>query len=267
MELRKIAPGLLRAAHVRLAHDLHQRHAGPVDVHETVALSIRLGAVQQLGDVLFEVDAGDSYGPGGGANVYFKAAVAGYRLIVLRYLVALHQVGVRIVLAVELRHPGNGAARCEPGAYDQLDRLPVYNRQHPRHAHAHGAYERVGRGLLVGSGARAEHLAHGEQLRVYLQPYDDLILHEGKYMGREHLRQAARGALLLCAKATRRRRKAQWRQRPDRGTQSVHLLRRAASRPAHRPNCHRMCRRPHHAGTHPGRLPHHGRAVGGPLCI
>ena len=49
---------LLGRTQVRLSDDLHERNAGAVDVQQAVGIAGGVGAVKQLGYVLFQVDAG-----------------------------------------------------------------------------------------------------------------------------------------------------------------------------------------------------------------
>ena len=60
------------------------------------------GAVKELGDVLFQMDPCDSYLLLMPIGLYHEASAAGDGGVVLRDLVALHQVRVWVVLAVEL---------------------------------------------------------------------------------------------------------------------------------------------------------------------
>ena len=57
----------------------------------------------------------------------------GQRLIVLRNLIALGQIGIKIILARESRECVDAAMHRERGLYRHLDRLPVEHRQRARH--------------------------------------------------------------------------------------------------------------------------------------
>ena len=62
-QLAGVVLGLLAAAHVRLGHDLHERHARAVVVDEAVVGVVDASAatdVVELAGVLFDVGAGDA---------------------------------------------------------------------------------------------------------------------------------------------------------------------------------------------------------------
>jgi len=69
----------------------------------------------------------------------------GQRLVVLRNLVALGQVGIEIILAREDRRFVDAASSAPSQPAWQLDRLPVQHRQRSGHAQANRANIRVGR--------------------------------------------------------------------------------------------------------------------------
>ena len=96
--------------------------------------------------------------------------------VVLRDLVTLDQVGVRIVLAVELGGVWDLAIQRESSHDGQLDCPAVDDRQDAGHAQADRADVAVRRGASVLARAAAEHFAHGQQLGVNLKPDDRFIL-------------------------------------------------------------------------------------------
>ncbi len=104
-----------------------------------------------------------------------SVAAAAERLVVLGDLVALGQVGIEVVLAVEDR------ARRELGAEREADHQPevhgarVGDGQAAGQPQADGAGARVG-GLAEGELAAAEHLRRGRELDVDLQADDRLVL-------------------------------------------------------------------------------------------
>ena len=67
MQVHQVSTGFFRGPHIRFADDLHQGHAGPVDIHQAVTAAVG-GEVLHLGNVFFKVDPADSDG--------FGAAVA-----------------------------------------------------------------------------------------------------------------------------------------------------------------------------------------------
>src|SRR3989344_6587568 len=91
--------------------------------------------MDQCAGVLFQMDAGDTYAQ--------KLPAGHERLVVLRDLVALRQVGVEIVLAVELGYGRDLAAQSQSDLQNMRHRLLVYGRQSPRVAEANRADVRV----------------------------------------------------------------------------------------------------------------------------
>ena len=55
-----VLPRFVRAAKVGLGDDLHQRHAGAVEVHQRRRRGVNGARVKQLAGVLLEVDAGNA---------------------------------------------------------------------------------------------------------------------------------------------------------------------------------------------------------------
>ncbi len=102
-QLADIGPGFGRRAHVRAADDLHQRHARAVEIdvgHRRVLV------VHQLAGILLDMDALDAdhlvlRDPGLLVGLDRQRAFAHQRVVELADLVALRQIGVEVVLAVE----------------------------------------------------------------------------------------------------------------------------------------------------------------------
>ena len=167
-----------RRTEVGLGHDLHQRHARAVEVDD--AEPAAAGVLHARG-VLLEVRAGDADDDLAalGRHRHRQAAVARQREGVLADLVALGQVGVEVVLALEAHRLGlDLAVQCQPGEHHELHGAAVDDRQRTRHAHADGADARVRLVVLAlgwGRRAGAEHLGLGPQLCVDLDPDDRLV--------------------------------------------------------------------------------------------
>ena len=98
------------------------------------------------------------------------------RLLELRDLVALGQVGVEVVLAREGRVRIEPAAEREREARREVDRLAIEHRQAARIAGAHRAGERVGLGAEP-VGAAAEDLGPRLEVDVDLEPDHRFVLH------------------------------------------------------------------------------------------
>ncbi len=126
----------------------------------------RLGDVDELRGVLFEVDAVD-------ADVA-QAPVRRQRNVVLGDLVRLRIVGIEVVLAVEDRARRDLTAKREADLDPVLDRLLVHDRQ----ASGVGQADLAGvdvRVVAEGELAAAEHLRLGAELDVDLEADDGLV--------------------------------------------------------------------------------------------
>ncbi len=101
---------------IRLAHDLDERRAGAIEIDER-----NVAFVQQLAGVFLHVNA---------QNAHAENFAAGReRLVELRDLIALRQVGVEVVLAREDRRAVNLATGRQPHADRQLDGLAIEHGQ------------------------------------------------------------------------------------------------------------------------------------------
>ena len=162
----QVGGGLGGRAQVRLADDLQERRAGAVQVHVTHRFAL---VVHELAGVLLHVDAGDADGPALPVHLDLHPAVLANGQLELGDLVALGQVGIKIVLAGEAVLP----VQARVGGQAQLDgrfhHLAVEHRQRAGHAQTDGAGVGVGRGAERG-GAAAEDLALGVHLGVDFQP-------------------------------------------------------------------------------------------------
>ncbi len=177
-QLLHVEPRLFRRADVWLADDLHQRDARAVQVNQAVRLATRL-ALQMTTGVFLQVDARDADAAVLAVDMDHQVAIGAQRHIILRDLIALGQVGIEVVLAVELRVFGDVAVERERRHDGVVNRLLVDDRQRPRKPHTDGAVVGVRRRVGIVRRAAAEHLARGEQLRVDLQADSDLVLHSG----------------------------------------------------------------------------------------
>src|ERR1019366_1161127 len=147
------------------------RRAPGVEVEDAAIRAVdpsALADVDELRSVLLQVDAMDPH--------VAEPATAAQRHVVLRDLVALRQVRVEVVLAVEQRALGDLAAERQPDHQPVVDRTLVDHRQGPRQAEADRAGVDVG---LISERelATAEHLRARSQLDVDLQPDHRLVCH------------------------------------------------------------------------------------------
>ena len=143
-----------------------------IEVH-----SVRVGqsVVQALARVLFHVQARDADALRPARAFDLDVAELGDRLVVLRNLVALGQVGIEVVLAREDRRLVDAAVQRHRRQHGELHRLPVQHRQRAGQAEAHRADVGVRRIAEV-RGAAAEDLRLGQQLDVDFEPDDRLVL-------------------------------------------------------------------------------------------
>ena len=157
---------LLGGAQVGLGDDLGQRRAAAVVVDDRRVGAVdaaRLPQVHELGRVLLEVDAVQPH--------VAQLAARAERDVVLGDLVALGEVGIEVVLAVEDRPRGDLRAQREAHHQPEVDGLGVGHRQRAGQPEADRARARV-RLLAEAQLAAAEHLRARGELDVDLQPDD-----------------------------------------------------------------------------------------------
>ena len=140
----QVFAGGLGAADVRLADDFHQRYAGAVQVYPADG-PVRV--VNELAGILFHVNAGDADAQGPAVDLDVQVPVGGDGQLVLRDLVALGQVGVKVVFAGEAAFRFDGAVGCQGHFDGVVHHLSVQHRQHAGHSQAHRT------GVAVGGGA------------------------------------------------------------------------------------------------------------------
>ncbi len=187
----------LRRAQVGLGDDLRQRRAAAVEVHDAVRAAVDAPAgprVDELRGVLLEVHAVD-------AHVAEVPATA-QGLVVLADLVALGEVGIEVVLAVEDRPRRELAPERHADHQAEVDRLRVGDRQRARQAEADLARARVRR-LAERQRAAAEHLRPRAELDVDLEADDRLVRHAGGRgsVGRAHARAGELSKAIACSRA------------------------------------------------------------------
>jgi hypothetical protein len=118
-DLLHIGRGLLGRAHVGHGDDLHQRRAGPVEVDVG---GVGVEVVDRLAGVLLEVQPLDAHGEGRAvAALDLHLALADDRVGELADLIALRQVGVEVVLAVEARPQIDLGLQPQARAHGLLD--------------------------------------------------------------------------------------------------------------------------------------------------
>jgi hypothetical protein len=129
--------------------------------------------VDRLARILFDMDALDpDLARDAGRHVHQHLALADDRVFELADLVALRQVRVEVVLAVEDRAQVDLGLQPQAGAHRLLDTEFVDHRQHSRHRRIYQRDIRVRLGPEAGRGA-GEQLGLAGNLGMDLQPDDD----------------------------------------------------------------------------------------------
>ncbi len=166
---------------VRLSDNFRQRRARAIQIDVRKAIDIRQSFVNILAGVFFEMQARDLHGHRppvvrvagfvaiGGHDL--KGAVCRKRLIVLRDLIALGQVGIKIILAREDRSLVDVQSQRQRCARAEFDRAPIQHRQRARQTETHGTRVRVGRVAKMRRAA-AKDFRRSVQLRMDLEADD-----------------------------------------------------------------------------------------------
>ena len=131
--------------------------------------------MDELAGVLLQMDPVEPDLPRTGGGLDGDAASFTHRQVVLRDLVALGQIRIEVVLAGEHRRAAQLRAHRQTHAQGHLHRIVVQDGQRTGHAQA----DRTG--VLVrrrpeGRGTAAEDLGAGSQLRMDLEPDDQLVI-------------------------------------------------------------------------------------------
>ena len=149
-----IGAGLFGAAHIGFGDDLHQRHAGAVEVDEGFA---RVLVMLRLAGILFEMQAGD-------ADDFLRAIIKGDLDLAgahdgvgeLADLIALRQVGVEVILPVEARPEVDLGIQAKTGAHGLGHAFGVDGGQHAGEAGIDERHLAIGRGAEGGGRAGEE---------------------------------------------------------------------------------------------------------------
>src|SRR5271157_1935556 len=165
----------VRRRNVGLTNDLDQRHTGTVQVDGRPLAAVVQAVVQALAGVFLQVNARDTDALGPVRRLDLDVSVLGERFVVLRDLIALGQVRIEVILAREDGRFVDLAIQRRRRQHRKLHRPLVQHRQRPRQAEAHWTYVRVWQ-IAEARRAAAEDLRRGQELDVYFQSNDRLIL-------------------------------------------------------------------------------------------
>src|ERR1019366_7109457 len=169
--LAQIRTGFLRRADVRLRHDLHQRHAGAVQVDITLR---RMLIVQRLPRILLQMQPRHADLPGGAIGEFdLDLSLADDGVLVLADLIAGREIGIKVVLSVEAAHDVDVRIQAEAGAHRLRYALAVDHRQHAGEGGIDETYLRVWGGTEIRCGA-GEQLGAADDLGMDFQADDDL---------------------------------------------------------------------------------------------
>ena len=191
----EVRVGLGGRAQVRLGNDFDQRDAAAVEIDVAPAVGIGKAFVQALARVVFHVQPRDADALFLALDFDLDPARQRQRQLVHRNLVALRQIGIKVVLARKARARLNRAVDRQRRAQRQLQRPLVQHRQRPRQPQAHGTRIRIRRRAEFRRAA-AKRLRQRVELRVHLEP-------DHSFVARHHLGRHA--GHILCSLAHNKR--------------------------------------------------------------
>ena len=164
---------------VRLGDDLHERHAGAVQVDIRCAALVH-GAPR----ILLQMNAVNADAAGRAVGkLDVKPAIFALGQLVLGDLVALGKIGVGVVLARKDGSLVNAAIERQARADGRLDGGAVGNGQAAGQPQAHGTGARVGGRTGVIRGAGAEHLGAALHLCVHLHAHHQFVARGDRVCG------------------------------------------------------------------------------------
>ena len=121
-----------------------------------------------LARIVFHMDASDSDALGRSVHRNVDPAVLGQRLLVLGDLVALGQIGIKVILAGKAGNRADATVERQRGLNRQFDGSRVQHRQGARQTQADRTNIAVWFRAETG-GAAAKNLRRGGQLHVYFE--------------------------------------------------------------------------------------------------
>ena len=152
-QLGDIGLRLLGRAHVRLGDDLHQCDTRAVQIHIAI---IWVLVVDRLAGVLLQMQPLDANLHRLAVGLDFDHAFADNGVLVLADLVALRQIGIKVVLAVENRAIVDFGLQTEPSANGLRHAFLIDHGQHARHRRIHQRHMRIGFGPERGGRPRKQ---------------------------------------------------------------------------------------------------------------
>ena len=174
--------GILGGAQIGMRHDLDEWRAAAVEVDVRVAMRIRESFMQRLPRIFLHVDANDPDAPRLPRARILEGAFGRQRLLILRNLITLRQIGIEIVLPRENRPLLHRAGQRQRGLDRKIDRSPVQDGQGAGQAQAHRTDIGV-RPIAKSCAATAKNLGLGEQAGMDFEPDDRLEPHGSAFHG------------------------------------------------------------------------------------
>jgi hypothetical protein len=169
----EIGSGFGRASDFRQAHNLDERHTAPVEIDETVLLTLSLGMLG-FSSVLLEMKADEPYLTDPTLHRNGNPPPLKEGLLVLGDLVGLGKIRIKVVFPSEDTGLIDAGANCQTHAEGQLHGPPIRHRENTGMAKAKGTGLRVGGCAEIG-GTPAEELSPGQELCVDFEPYDGFV--------------------------------------------------------------------------------------------
>ena len=173
MQRARIRDGLGGGAHVGFGDDFQERCAGAIEVDAGHAFKV---FVQRFAGVFFKVRARDAHGFFGVADLDRQRAAFDDRDRELADLIALGQVGIEIILAVEYVVAVDGRTERQPQLDRAFDRAAIQYRQHARQRDVHCARLCV-RCRTIGDAAAGKYFRVRRELGMDLQADNNFPLH------------------------------------------------------------------------------------------
>ena len=174
VQLFHVGHRLLGRAQIRLGDDFQQRRPGPIEVDTRQTLEILM---QRLASVFFQMSASDAdHLADALIQINGQLTLLHDGQFVLADLIALGQIGIKIILAGKDRAAGDFGTDSQAEHCRHAHRLPVQHGQHARHPQIDGASLRIRLGAVSG-GRPGENLALGGELGVDFQPDNRFPFH------------------------------------------------------------------------------------------
>jgi len=173
MQAPEVFRRLFRRTDIRFADNFDERHAGAVQIHVAYRIIV---VMDQLARVFLHVNPGDADLPGPLARLDHDVPVLRQRIGVLRNLVALGQVGIKVIFPCKDVLRIDGAVRRERHLHGVFHDFLVEHGQDARHSQTNGAGVAVG-GRAEFGGTGTENFCFREQLGVDFQPDDGFKIH------------------------------------------------------------------------------------------